>query len=289
MVARNLDLTALRAFMMVAEAGGVTRAAGLLHLTQSAVSMQIKRLEQSIGRQLFERWGRRLTLTADGELLLGYARQMLELNDQVWSRMTAEEFTGEVRLGVPHDIIYPSIPGVMQTFAAEYPRVQVTLISSYTRALLTDFDKGELDVILTTEEGVCSSGETLRTVPLIWIGAPGGRAWKAQPLSLAFATRCVFRGVAVQALDASGIPWKLRIEAESERTIEATISADLAIQVGIDGATPPTLEPVQHGGALPQLPMFNINMYVANSGLSLPTQALASMIRTRHALASAVA
>ena len=286
---RNLDLTALRAFVTVSDAGGVTRAAGLLHLTQSAVSMQIKRLEEAIGHQLFERWGRRLSLTADGELLLGYARQMLALNDQVWSRMTAEEFTGEIRLGVPHDIIYPNIPTVMQAFAAEYPRVQVTLISSYTRGLLAEFEKGSLDIIMTTEERVGDGGETLARAPLIWIGAPGGMAWKTQPLSLAFANKCIFRSVAQEALDKARIPWSLRVEAESERTIEATISADLAIQVGIDGATPPMLEPVRHGGVLPQLPLFNINMYVARTDMTAPMTALADMIRARHTVETAAA
>ena len=89
-------MTALRAFATVAEAGGVTRAAGLLHLTQSAVSMQLKRLEEALGRQLLERAGRGVVLTADGEKLLGYARRILALNDEVWSRFTDAAFEGEV-------------------------------------------------------------------------------------------------------------------------------------------------------------------------------------------------
>ena len=137
-MARNLDMTALRAFATVAEAGGVTRAAGLLHLTQSAVSMQLKRLEEALGRQLLERAGRGVVLTADGEKLLGYARRILALNDEVWSRFTDAAFEGEVVLGVPHDVVYPALPPVLQRFHADYPRMKVTLVSTYTRAAQDD-------------------------------------------------------------------------------------------------------------------------------------------------------
>ena len=102
---RNLDLTALRSFVTVAETGGVTRAAGFLNLTQSAVSMQLKPLEESLNVPLLDRSSRSIALTAAGEQLLGYAKQMVALNDEAWGRLTAEEFEGEITLGVPHDII----------------------------------------------------------------------------------------------------------------------------------------------------------------------------------------
>ena len=280
-MARNLDLTALRAFAMVAETGGVTKAAGMLNLTQSAVSMQIKRLEESLGRQLFERWGRKLSLSADGELLLGFARQMLAANDEALSRLTDEAFTGEIRLGVPHDIIYPNIPGVLQAFAADFPRVKVTLISSYTRKLLKDYGKGELDVIMTTESAPGPEGEVIAEVPLVWIGAPNGQVWKTRPVRLAFSNNCIFRPLAQKALDDAQIPWEMRVEADSERTIEASISADLAIQAALQGATSPMMATVNHGGALPDLPLMRINLYAAASA-SGPVAALADMIRACH-------
>ena len=121
-------MTALRSFVAVADAGGVTRAAGFLNLTQSAVSMQLKRLEEATGIDLIDRSARTVSLTAAGEQLLGYARRMLELNDEVYARMTHQAFEGEVIMGVPHDIIYPAIPRVLQRFAADYPRVRVNLI-----------------------------------------------------------------------------------------------------------------------------------------------------------------
>lgn len=111
-MARNLDLTALRAFVAVVDAGGVTRAAGLLNLTQSAVSMQLKRLEESLGLALFLRSARKLMLTPEGDQLLTHARKMLAINDEALARLGLAGHEGEIRLGVPHDIVYPAIPGI---------------------------------------------------------------------------------------------------------------------------------------------------------------------------------
>lgn len=183
---RNLDMTALRSFAVVADSGGgVTRAAGLLHLTQSAVSMQLKRLEESLGRALLDRSGRGgVSLTADGEQLLGYAKRMLRLNDEVFSRLTDHVYEGgEFVLGVPpHDIVYPAIPEVLKTFHAEFPRMKVQLVSSYTARLRAMFTRGECDAILTTEDDTDAGGETCVNCPP-WSGSVRrvGRPGKAAP------------------------------------------------------------------------------------------------------------
>ena len=111
---RNLDITVLRSFVAVAEAGGVTRAAGFLNLTQSAVSMQLKRLEEMLGLRLLERSGRGVSLTPAGAQLLSYAQRMVEMNDEIYTRLTCQSWEGEIVLGVPHDIVYPVIPQVLQ-------------------------------------------------------------------------------------------------------------------------------------------------------------------------------
>jgi DNA-binding transcriptional LysR family regulator len=276
---RNLDLTALRSFAAVADAGGVTRASGFLNLTQSAVSMQVKRLEDSLGLQLLDRAGRGVVLTAAGEQLLGYARKMLALNDEAWSRLTCESFEGEVVLGVPHDIVYPVIPGVLQRFAAEFPRMRVQLLSSFTRTLKEDFAKGEADLILTTEDRCDPSGETLAEVPLLWVGAPGGTAWRHRPLRLAFEERCIFRPGVTAALDRAGIPWEMAVTTSQTRVTEATVSADLAVHAALEGACPPYMQPVSHGGALPDLPVKKINLYLRDADRSAPLLALAEMVR----------
>ena len=280
---RNLDVTTLRSFMAVADLGGVTRAAGFLHLTQSAVSMQLKRLEETLGLELLDRTGRSVTLTASGEQLLGFARRIVALNDEVISRLTDQTYEGEIVLGVPHDIVYPAIPRVLQQFNAAYPRVRVQLISSFTRGLKTQFSRGECDLILTTETEAPKGAETLTVKPLRWVGAPGGSAWRQRPLRLAFGRFCTFRPKVLQALDAAGLGWDMVVETESDRTIEATVSADLAVHTMIEGTQPPHLEQIDHGGTLPDLPVQMINLYGAGQGNSVVVAALADLLRQAFA------
>lgn len=259
---RNLDLTALRSFVAVSDAGGVTRAASMLNLTQSAVSMQIKRLEEALDLTLLDRAGRGVKLTAAGEQVLSYARRMLNLNDEIYARLTHQAFEGEIRLGVPADIVYPHIPRLLQRFHAEYPRMKVQLISSLTQVLRGQFAAGEVDIMLTTEDGCDPGGETLSVLPMRWYGAPGGAAWRGKPVRLAFEHACIFRISAQQALDAADIPWEIAVESGSFRTIEASVSADLAITALLEGTAPQYLQALAPGD-LPDLPSKQINMYIS--------------------------
>ena len=261
-MARNLDLTALRSFVAVADAGGVTRAAGMLNLTQSAVSMQLKRLEEALDVALLDRSSRTIALTPAGEQLLGYARSMLKTNDEILNRLTATEFEGELKFGVPHDIIYPVIPAVLKRFAAEFPRMQVRLISAPTRKLLYMHGRGEVDLILTTEETCGPGGQVLVELPLLWIGAQDGVAWRKQPLPVAFCNNCIFRSGVLQALNAQGIDWVMAVDSELDNAVEAAVSADLAVHVSLKGSLPPHTVVIDHGGLLPALKPQNINLYV---------------------------
>ncbi len=279
---RNLDMTALRSFAAVAEAGGVTKASGFLNLTQSAVSMQLKRLEESLDLKLLDRSGRGVALTGAGEQLLGYARRMLALNDEVFARLTDQAYEGEVTLGVPHDIVYPAIPQVLQRFATEYPRMKVRLVSSYTKGLRKMFDRGECDMILTTEDTLEGGGETLIELPLIWIGAPNGTVWKSRPLRLAYEHACIFRAGVQKALDQADIPWDMAVESDSTRTIEASVSADLAVHTVLEGMEPPYVEAIQHGGALPDLTTKQINLYVSDLAKGQAIEDMVEFVRQAY-------
>lgn len=276
---RNLDMTALRSFVTVADTSGVTRAAMQLNLTQSAVSMQLKRLEEALDEKLLDRSARQIALTPAGEQLLSYARRMLALNDEAVTRLTAEDFEGEVVLGVPHDIVLGYIPRLLQRFAAEFPRVRVHLVSSFTRSLKEDFARGRCDMIVTTEDGMDEGGETLRELPLVWVGAPGGCAWRRRPVPLAFENKCFFKPLVHRALDLAGIPWATQVSSNSARTVEATVSADLAIHAMLEGMQPNTTEAIAHGGALPELPSFRINLYGAQRIKNPAEAALAELLR----------
>ena len=275
---RNLDITTLRSLVAVADHGGVTRAATALNLTQSAVSMQIKRLEEMLDLTLLERANRRVSLTAPGEQLVGYARRMLDLNDEVVGRLTEETFEGELALGVPHDIVYPVVPRVLKQFNAAYPRVKVNLRSSSTMRLREAMARGEVDVILTTEEGVGEGGETLTQMNLRWTGAQGGVSWKRRPLRLAFCRQCIFRPIVLRKLDAAGVDWELAVDSEDDRAVEALVSADLAVGALLESSIPPHLKAITPGGALPDLGVQKINLY-GNAGRDEVRAALMRMMR----------
>lgn len=258
---RNLDITTLRSFIAVADAGGVTRAASFLNLTQSAVSMQIKRLEESLDLTLLDRQGRGVVLTSAGEQLLAYARRIVDLNDEVYGKLTNTVWEGEIILGVPHDIIYPAIPNVMKAMQRDFPRVKVQLHSSYSSDLKERFARGEVDVILTTETHPDGAAEILMKVPLRWYGAPGGQAWKLTPLPVAFCNHCSFRPVALGKLEKTGAPWDLVLSSDSDRAIEVAVSADLAITSVLEGHEPPQFEAIPTSANLPELGHQSVALY----------------------------
>lgn len=261
---RHLDLTALRSFVTVADVGGVTRAAGYLNLTQSAVSMQIKRLEDSLGLTLFLRAARKLALSPEGEQLMSYGRRLLALNDEALSQLSAAACAGEIRLGVPHDVVYPSIPGILRRMAQAYPRVRINLVSSFTLLMKQDFAGGAFDVMLTTEEAPDTGAEVLSQRQLVWVGAPGGNAWQRRPLRLGFKDTCIFRHRAQSALDGAGIVWETATGGESEQAVEATVAADLAVSVRMVGSIPEGTVPIGADNQLPSVGEMKLALYRNN-------------------------
>lgn len=276
---RNLDLTALRALLTVADYGGVTRAAQVLNLTQSAVSMQLKRLEEALGLALLDRSGRGVQLTDAGDQMLGYARRMLALNDEAVRRLTGTEFEGEIVLCVPFDIVHPHVPKVLQRFKAAFPRMKVQLQAVYTRDAKAALARGACDLILTTEDHCDPGGETLTELPLVWFGAAGGQAWRQRPLRLALGRNCAFRPGVLAALDRAGIAWEAAVEADSDRTLEAAVSCDMAVYALLEGTEPAFVERIAHGGALPELSRHLINLYIRPGAEGPGVAALAGLFR----------
>ena len=155
-MAREIDLSLLRAFVTVSATGGMTAAGRHLNLTQAAVSQQIKRLEEQFETQLFDRSQRRLAMTPSGERLFAHAERILSLNDEIWGLMTSPGFEGKVSVGVPHDIIGEFMPQILRGFAKAWPRVEVSLLCRNSKDLLGALDQGEIDLILTTEANFAS-------------------------------------------------------------------------------------------------------------------------------------
>ena len=156
--------------------------------------------------------------------------------------------------------------------------MKVQLISAYTSMLKPAFAKGEIDVIMTTESAPDPNAEVLDERPLCWIGAPGGSAWRQRPIRYASARTCIFRGSAIRAMESAGIDWENAVETASDRTVEATLSADLAIGAMLEGTEPPMLVRVEHGGVLPALGTQKICLYRKPRGENDVASRLADML-----------
>ena len=259
---RDIDIGLLRAFMAVVEAGSVTGAASLLNLTQAAVSQQLKRLEELFGTALFERHHKRLSLKPSGERLVAHAQRLIALNDEVWGTMSAPAYEGEVRLGVPHDIVGPYLPPILKRFDQTWPRVRVSLECKTTPQLLELLREGRVDLILTTEVGCGANGETLLEDDLVWTGAANGTAHLREPLPLSLGDNsCAFRPCVLKAMREAGRDWRPVCEISSMEALFASIEADLAVGAFLRGTVPHYLQ-VVNSDRLPKMPKFLINMYL---------------------------
>ena len=262
---RNLDMGTLRSFVTIADAGSMTRAAGRLFMTQSAISMQIKRLESSLGLNVFERSAQGMKTTSEGEQLLQFANQMLALNDEAMGRLTSPDYEGVIRFGTPCDVIYPHVPRVLKEFSRDFPRVQIRFSSGQTFGLKDQFERGQQDLVLTTEKEPSSGGTVLSSQPLVWTGAEDGNAWKKQPLPLGISKSCAFRSSVLDALDDADLNWIDLVAAEDVIATEAMTTADLCVAVEFGGPGNSSRVAIDHRGQLPELPEFSIVMYCIDS------------------------
>lgn len=258
---RDIDVSLLRTFVAVVEAGSMTGAANAQHLTQAAVSQQVKRLEELFDEQLFDRSQRRVALTSIGQRLLSHARRMVALNDEIWSTFNAPEFEGEINMGVPHDIFKPFMPQILRSFNRAWPKINLVLHSSATAALLSQLHAGELDLILTTE--ALPGKEMLLADSLVWAGMEGGHAYRQNPVPIALGhDECAFKGYALEALAEAGLQWKLSCHVGSADPIIALLEADLGVAPFMAQTVPESLEIIPVNNGLPTLPPFYINMHV---------------------------
>ena len=281
---RNLDPALLRAFVTVADRTSMTAAANALHLTQGAVSQQVKRLEGLLGGALFERDRRGLRLTASGERLLGRARRLLDLNDELWADMTAEAGEGEVRLGAPHDLVESCLAPVLRTYADAAPGGGLSLSCAPSPDLLGALARGEVDLVVTEEPVGPSSGERLCVERLAWVGARQGRAHLKRPLPVSLvAGTCAFRPAVLAALREYSRTWRTVFEGGGLEATTATVRADLAVTARLASTIPPGLDALPADAGLPELPPFAINLHLSRTDARPATAELAR--RIRHALA----
>ena len=284
-MARSLDLDLIRTFVTAADAGSMVAAANARHLTQGAVSQQIKRLEESLDCELLVRDRRGLRLTAAGEKLLLKARKLLNLNDEIWSMMTKGPARGPLRLGVPYDLVGSIVAPVLKTYAEAYPYVELSLVCASSPELLSALDGGTIDLAIIEEPvGKAAMGERLAIERLVWVGARAGNAHLRTPLSVSMvAESCAFRPAVLSALEEDGRAWRTLFESGNIEATKATVQADLAITAWLACTVPADLKVLGPADGLPDLPPFSISLYLSKGSASEATAAMATLFRSAFA------
>ncbi|WP_299394395.1 LysR substrate-binding domain-containing protein [Pelagibius sp.] len=277
---RNLDIGLLRAFAAVAGTRSMTTAADRLGLTQGAVSQQVKRLEEMLDCVLFDRARRGLKLTARGDQMLGHAKRLLAMNDEILQEMTGPAIDGKVRLGIPFDLVSTYLPLVFEGFAEANPRIEVSLNCATSKALLASLRDGSVDVALVEEPLGESKGECLSVERLLWIGSKNGTAHRKRPLPLSIVSEtCAFRDPIVEALEARAIPWRPVFEYGTLEATMTTVRSDLAVTAFLGSFIPGDMEVLRRDSGLPELPNFTINLYESNIETNPAARQVADYLR----------
>jgi DNA-binding transcriptional LysR family regulator len=228
----NLDMDVLRTLVTAQQLGSFNRAADHIGRSQSAVSQQIRKLEEQVGEPLFQKQGRHMVLTDAGEVVLAYARRILDLNDEAVAAIRGRAIEGLVRFGLPADFAETWLPAALGTFKRTHPAVRIEAVVDRNRRLLEQLDKSELDLVLAIGSGTRSDAEMLATLPLAWIGAAASpAAWTlGEPIPLAvYEAPCFFRQRALAALDKAGVPWRIAFTSPSLHGLWAAVEAGLGI------------------------------------------------------------
>jgi DNA-binding transcriptional LysR family regulator len=283
--APSIDPELLRAFQLIAEGRSFTQAADQLGRTQSAISMQIKRLEEILGQTVFSRGrGGGITLTPHGRYLLGRARQILALNDEVMTTFRAPAISGLVRLGTPDDYALSHIPGVLRRFAETHPAVQVDVLCSYSSDLVEKLQAGELDLTLVSDGNQPRNWPSvaLWRGPLSWITSTRYAPHRQDPLPLALAhDECGWRAAAQAALDGAGIRYRIAYLSGTQVGTHAPVLAGLAVTVSALTVLPAGVRAMRPDEGLPKLPEFGIAMLKGRNAAQPVTDALAAHIVER--------
>lgn len=271
---RNLDIDLLRSFAVIAAEENISRAATRLLRNQSTVSLQLKRLEDVLGCQLFIRTPRRLFMTRDGEMLLGYAQQMLKLNDEVMNRITEPELEGAVRLGVPEDFATSHMPGILGEFTRGHPLVSLEVTCDLTLNLLQGFRQDAFDIaLLKREPAIRLAGVRVWREPLVWVASNAYRLPKAGAVPLVVSPEpCVYRKRATDTLKRAKRAWRIAYSCGSLAGNLAAVKAGLGVSVLPKDMVPPDLRSLS-GPDLPRLSDTEIAL-VAQPKLSKPAKRL---------------
>lgn len=280
----TFDLDVLRTFVTGVDMGSFARAADKLGRSTSAVSAQLKKLEDQLGMPVLKKAGRGMAITPAGEALLGYARRLLELNDEAASAVRGAELAGSVRLGIQQDFGEQMLTEVLGRFTRVHPQVRIEARVARNTELMEQLGSGHLDLALAWDGGIATPHALdVGRLAMRWIGpADASRlvlpadALEALPLVMMDAP-CVMRSAATRALDQAGIRWRIAFTSPGLSGVWAAVAAGLGVTVRTDVGLPAALRPLDDA-RLPLLPEIGLRLHRAEAELNPPAQRLHDIV-----------
>ena len=247
----NLDIDLLRSFAAVADTGGFTAAGEVVARTQSAISIQIKRLEEIVGKRVFERTSRSLTLTPAGVTLLDYARRILELNDESVRRMMEPPISGEIRLGITEYFVPAELPQILGRFAAAYPGVHLEVRMGLSRDLRQQLAAGELDAVIVRLVPR-DRPKPIWSEPQFWVVREGVELARGAPLPLALLhAPCILREHAIESMKRLKRPYRITFTGSSLASVQAAVAAGLGVSILPRSSVLPGMQVLASGKTYP--------------------------------------
>jgi DNA-binding transcriptional LysR family regulator len=276
----TLDIDQVKTFLAIADSGSFTRAADDVNKTQSAVSMQMKRLENTLRVTLFVKDGRGMRLSRDGERLIEQARKLAALNDTIVSGFMAPELSGTVRFGTPDDYADFFLPEVLARFAKTHPQVTVDVVCHTSGRLQELINHGELDMSLVTFGRMDKGGEVIRREELVWVTSHKHANHTQEILPIAVAdSGCAWRKITTDALEASNRKHRIAYTSGNRMAIDAAVLQGLAVATMAEMSVRPGMRILRGIDGFPSLGAFEIGLIYKSGKRSRVTEALAQHVR----------
>ncbi|HUF44699.1 MAG TPA: LysR substrate-binding domain-containing protein [Aestuariivirgaceae bacterium] len=276
----RLDSELLRSFLAIARSGSITRAAQILNRTQSAVSVQIKRLESKLGEELFERQARGVKLTPAGERLLGKASQILALLDTLAMEFRSGAVEGPVAVGIPEEYGGTKLPAILGEFARAHPAAQVSVQCGFSTGFHAAVAQGELDLAVYLNSPQDTAGEFLMAEETVWAASRGLPVSPDTTLPLVLFDRsCWWRDAAIAALEQAGRSYRIAFTSESVAGVRAAVAAGLGVAVLARGSLGPEMRALTPADGLPALAPSRLVLLTGPRAAAPPVAAMATAIR----------
>lgn len=266
----GLDIDILRTLVTAQQLGGFNRAAQRVGRSQSAVSQQVRRLEEQLGKQIFRKEGRGLVPTEVGDIVLSYARRLLDLNDEAVATVRGVAVGGSVRFGLQVDLTENWLPKALARAKKAHPEIKIEVSADRYAILIDRLDKGQLDLALLFGPTRRCDAQQITALPMTWIGPQNAPITfrRGEPVQLAVSSPvCYFRQAAIEALNDAAIPWQIGFSSLSVHGVWAAVEAGLGITLRTATSVPKQLAAIKSRSGLPRL--GKVDLFLHDGGREL--------------------